>query len=283
MIVHAPAKLNLRLVITAREESGYHQLETVFCRLDLADRIELRASGGSIALEVAGAQLGPAKSNLAYRAAAAFCELTGTRGAALRLEKRIPAGAGLGGGSSDAAAVLLGLNRLHHEPLARAELLRLGGALGADVPFFLAETPLALAWGRGDRVLPLPALSPAPALLVLPPFPIVTAEAYRLLAEHRRAGAPTGSVLLPARELADWVGLAELAVNDFEAPLFARYPQLAAIRQALHEGGAFLARMTGSGSALFGVWRDAAQRAAAATSIGARFPDCRALPVEAGV
>lgn len=290
MILHAHAKVNLRLVVLAREEGGYHQLETIFCRLDLADRIELEPARDGVRIDVAGAQLGPPDQNLAYRAARAFFEAGGGgdeagRGAAIRLEKRIPAGSGLGGGSSDAAAVLLGLNRLHGATLDRDTLLRIAGRLGADVPFFALDTPLALAWGRGDRLHPLPppAGNGAPALLVMPPFAIATAEAYALLAERRREKRdPPGAAAIGPADTASWPALARLARNDFEDALFPRHPLLAAVRDELDNAGALIARMTGSGSALFGVWQDPQARDQAAAGVAAAFPQCRVAAVLMG-
>jgi len=134
----APAKVNLSLRVLARERSGYHQLETLFCALELRDEIEIERGGGALSLQVEGAELGPPEENLVHRAAVAFHDAAGIRpDTRIRLRKRIPAGAGLGGGSSDAAATLAALNALHGAPLGPTHLLRLGAELGSDVPFFL--------------------------------------------------------------------------------------------------------------------------------------------------
>lgn len=151
--LRAPAKLNLHLAVLARETSGYHQIETVFCALELADRLEVRRAGAGIVLEVDGADLGPSEENLAHRAARTFYEAAAIAPEAeIRLEKHIPVGAGLGGGSSDAAAAMRALNMLHGTPLDEAALLQAAATLGSDVPFFLSGGPLALAWGRGERI-----------------------------------------------------------------------------------------------------------------------------------
>jgi 4-diphosphocytidyl-2-C-methyl-D-erythritol kinase len=295
--VIAHAKVNLRLVVLAREESGFHQLETVFCALSLGDVVEVESAAAGVELEVTGADLGPAESNLAFRAAQAFFRESGIdAGARIGLEKRVPAGAGLGGGSSDAATVLRLLNRIHGEPLEPGRLLEIGGRLGADVPFFLLDTPLALGWGRGDRLLPLPAPSPAPALVVVPPFGISTPDAYAQLAAGRAGGgpgralasSPDSAAANPAAAAlrldgpADWDDLASWACNDFEAVLFPRYEMLAAVRATIADAGARIARMSGSGSALFGIWPEGAERDRAAARVRTEHPSCLVLATVAG-
>lgn len=270
LAVRAPAKVNLALRVTAREESGYHQLETVFCALELADEIEVRPAGDALRLEVEGAELGPAEDNLVHRAAVAYFRATGRPARAeLRLRKRIPAGAGLGGGSSDAASTLLALNALDGGPLDAAVLLDIGARLGSDVAFFLCGSPLALAWGRGERLLPLPALPPAPVLIAIPDFGIATPDAYRQLAEHRtrNGGRRRGGACLTLDDLGAWPAVARLAGNDFEAPTYARYAELGAWRDVMRDAGARIALLAGSGAAVFGVFDDDSTRAAAATAL----------------
>jgi 4-diphosphocytidyl-2-C-methyl-D-erythritol kinase len=273
----APAKVNLRLAVLAREASGYHQIETLFCALDLADELDIERRGRTIELAItADEDLGPARDNLVQRAADAFYRATGEPpGARIALRKRIPAGCGLGGGSSDAAATLRALNHLHGGPLAPAPLLELGAALGSDVPFFLSCAPLALAWGRGQRLLPLPALPPRPVLVLVPDERMRTPDAYRALAE-RRAAAPIAADVLDPAALRDWSAVATAATNDFEAVLFDRMPALVRMRDSLHAAGARPALLAGSGSALFGVFADDAEAAAARRTI-AREHDVRII------
>jgi 4-diphosphocytidyl-2-C-methyl-D-erythritol kinase len=254
----ALAKVNLRLKVLAREESGYHQLETIFCTIGLADRLELTRTTGGLELEVVGAELGPPQENLVHRAATAFFSAARIEPAVkIRLEKVIPAGAGLGGGSSDAATTLVALNQLFNAPLSPATLFRIGALLGSDLPFFLSGAPRALAWGRGERLLPLPPLPPAPMLVVVPDFAIATAEAYRELAEARagRSAAPQPTIIDPDR-LGSWNEIIRIAENDFELSGFARYPKLRAIKVSLQDAGATLPLLAGSGSAVFGIFPD---------------------------
>ncbi|MGH7507807.1 MAG: 4-(cytidine 5'-diphospho)-2-C-methyl-D-erythritol kinase, partial [Longimicrobiales bacterium] len=270
----APAKVNLRLVVLAREESGYHQLETVFCALDLADELVIVPAGSGVRLEVHGAELGPPEQNLVYRATTAFFSAIVRKPAVdIVLRKHIPVGAGLGGGSSDAAATLRALNERHGKPLDDDALVRLGGTLGSDVPFLLCGSPLALAWGRGDRLLPLDPLAARPVLLVVPPHPIATAEAYRDLAAAReRAALRPAALRLPLQALEDWSAVRRIAVNDFEPVVFARFPDLEAARDTLLAAGADLALLAGSGSAVFGIFAEDHMRDRAETRINERHP-----------
>ncbi len=280
LTLRAPAKVNLRLRVLAREASGYHRLETVFCALELADTLEAARAPGAVALEVEGAEVGPAEENLVVRAARVFGEAAGVEpDVRFRLTKRIPAGAGLGGGSSDAAAALRALNALHDEPLGHDTLLELAAGLGADVPFFLCGSNHALAWGRGERLLALPALPARPALVVKPSFSIATGDAYRWLAASRRggAGADAGARVLHHDRLAGWDDVAGAAGNDFEAVVFAEHPILEAVRDALRHAGAAPALLAGSGSAVFGVFGDEAARAAAADAVAERWPDMEVI------
>jgi 4-diphosphocytidyl-2-C-methyl-D-erythritol kinase len=271
----APAKLNLRLAVLAQENTGYHQIETIFCALELADSIEISSASDDVTLDVVfegvlPVDLGPVERNLAVRAARAFFDAARLPPrAAIRLVKRIPTGAGLGGGSSDAATVLVLLNRAHGKPLPRDELLRIGAALGSDVPFFLSGAALALGWGRGGRLLPLPPLPQRAVLLAAPGEGVATADAYAALAEtRRRADPPPAAVLTP---LTDWTAARELATNDFEPVIFARLPLLHELRAAIEENGAAIARMTGSGSVVYGIFEEQAAARAAAERLDGGF------------
>lgn len=280
----AHAKVNLRLRVFSRDEGGYHTLETIFLRLDLHDTVEVAECdrGISIAVEgdaVEGVPEGP--DNLCWRAAEALQGAVGERaGLLIRLHKSIPAGTGLGGGSADAAAVLRLLNQRARRPLSEAELLRLGGRLGSDIPFGLLGVPMALGWERGRRLLPLQPPPPRPGLVLIPRLHVATREAYTWLREHRGLDPCAGSdattageergvgseagALPGAKRVTEWETLARLAHNDFEGPLFARHPELGDCRRALRESGALVAQVTGSGAALFGVFGDPSARTEAA-------------------
>lgn len=266
----APAKLNLFLRVLAREADGYHGLETLFCRIALADELTAeRTVETGVTLSVEGADTGPQEENLAVRAARAVLDATGHRfGVRLALTKRIPVGAGLGGGSADAAAALDLVNQLAGNAMPRAELMHLAARLGADVPFCLSGAPLALAWGHGDRLFRLPALPRAPVLLLSPPVSVRTAEAYGWVDEARASAGRRGAILLDAPTLGGWSDLARMAGNDFESAVFGRLPPVREAFEALARTGPLLCRMSGSGSALFAVYRTERNRADAGSRLG---------------
>ena len=250
--VAAQAKINLWLRILAREASGYHQIETLFCRLTLADGVVVRLTASGRAIDCRGADVGPPEKNLAYRAALAYGEIRGwPAGVAIEIDKRIPVGGGLGGGSADAGAVLRALAALDPAPPDHATLLRIAGHLGADVPVMASDAPLALAWGRGDRFLPLTPLPARPVVLYVPPFGINTAAAYGWVAR--------GDAVAPAEEIdpgivASWERLAPFASNDFESAVGGRHPEIpAALTRLRAIDSAIVARMSGSGSTLFAI------------------------------
>lgn len=258
----AHAKVNLRLRVFPPDRTGYHPLETLLVRLDLADVVEVEIGGRGVRLTVEweGPEepLPAGPENLAWQAAEAFCRRAGiATSVRIRLLKRIPPGAGLGGGSADAAAVLRTLNRAHGEPLSEEVLFEAAGELGSDVPFGLLESPFALAWERGRRLLPLPSPPSRPGLIALPPFRVSTAAAYRWLDQDRETGGMLSAGFLPEpTRLADWGTLADLAENDFESPVGRRHPALEEGRGALRQAGASPVVLCGSGSALFAAFAD---------------------------
>ncbi|MEX0911909.1 MAG: 4-(cytidine 5'-diphospho)-2-C-methyl-D-erythritol kinase [Gemmatimonadota bacterium] len=259
--IEAPAKINLRLAILGREESGFHSLETLFCGLSLCDRLSFEPSESGFHLAVSGdVETGPPEHNLVVRAAESFYSALGLPPhVRCRLEKRIPAAAGLGGGSSDAAATLRALNLLHGEPFAPARLLALGAGIGSDVPFFLTGSPYALAWGRGERLLELEPLPARPILIAHPGVPLPTPAAFQRLDQLRTEAAVSPPVGIPPQafpiiDLASWERVAEHASNDFEFVAFERIPTLVHALRTLIENGANIALLAGSGSAIFGVF-----------------------------
>lgn len=255
----AQAKINLRLKVLALGESGYHSIETVFQRLDLADRVTVSVSdGGGVELDVSGDDSlvmasGPAEQNLALLAAKSYLERADWHPrVAIRVEKVIPVGAGLGGGSADAAAVLRALNDLAPAPLPAAELLSLAASLGSDVPFLVGPHAMAVGWGRGERLMSLPPLPPRPVVLAIPPVHISTRDAYGWLGRARgEAPAPPN---MPGDAFASWEDAAGHAQNDFSEAVAQRHPVIRKIRESLLERGARIAMLTGSGSAVFGIF-----------------------------
>ena len=288
----AQAKINLFLRILAREASGHHQLETLFCRLELGDVVTVRVGGSAMTLDCVGPALpagglGPVERNLAWRAAQAYTATSGwpSGGFAIEIDKRIPVGGGLGGGSADAGAVLRCLDSLAPSPIGEPALLRIASSLGADVPFVSASAPLALAWGRGERMLALPPLPRRGVRLFVQDFGVATGEAFAWLADARAAApiAPAARAL-PVDAFGTWASVAALAANDFEQVVLPRHPTLAALREALEAEpppDAILTLMSGSGATLFTVI-DAPDVAAAPDRAGSYVPTATAERV-AGV
>jgi 4-diphosphocytidyl-2-C-methyl-D-erythritol kinase len=275
--VLAQAKVNLLLHVLAREAGGYHSIETVFLRLDWGDDVRVRVASHSSgrSLDCAGAAmpregLGPVEKNLAYRAAMMYADATGwPNGFAIEIDKRIPVGGGLGGGSADAGAVLRALDALAPNPLG-PRLVELAASLGADVPFLALDCPMALAWSRGERLLALHPLEARPVILLVPDVSVSTADAYGWLAADRGTYEPAARALTPDT-LATWEAIAAVASNDFERVVAARHPEIAELVDELASFNAVLSMMSGSGSAVFGVF-DTPPDAAAITRGTGRSP-----------
>jgi 4-diphosphocytidyl-2-C-methyl-D-erythritol kinase len=276
--VVAQAKINLSLRVLAKESSGYHSIETVFLRLELGDDVRVRITSGR-SLDVSGpampaSGLGVTEKNLAFRAGVAYAEATGwPSGFAIEIDKRIPVGGGLGGGSADAGAVLRALDALSPQPLGE-QLVTLATPLGADVPFMTIESPMALAWGRGERLFPVRALDSRAVLLVVPDFAIATADAYGWLSSDRGTYAPEAFVLAP-ESLATWESVRFVATNDFEPVISRRHPRISAVVDELDAAGATVAMMSGSGSAVFGIFLAPPDAAAVARATGFRVTETR--------
>jgi 4-diphosphocytidyl-2-C-methyl-D-erythritol kinase len=276
------AKINVGLRILAKRPDGFHEIRTVYQTVGLADRLQISLSSGKNGIRLAceHPELSLGRANLVYRAAELWQRARSFKGGiSLRLEKRIPMGAGLGGGSSDAAATLLALERVAGNRLNLAGLLGLAAKLGSDVPLFLLGGRV-LGCGRGEEVYPLTDLPARHCLIVFPGFSVSTAEAYgslglRLTAqkEDRRISSLGKRPPFP---LEAW-GPAE---NDFEGFVFARWPELAKVKRQLIRAGAETASLTGSGSALYAVYESAQQlnRAATRMPAGWKVFKVRTLP-----
>lgn len=257
VFAQAPAKVNLFLRVFGTMNDGFHAVETLLARASLNDdlRAERRDSRG-VTLTVEGIDTGPAEENLAVRGAKLVLDATGHRfGVHLTLTKRIPVRTGLGGGSSDGAQALLLVNQLAGNAIPRHELLQLAARLGSDVPFQLSGARLAVGWHRGERLLQLPSLPPAPGLILVPPSGVGTADAYRWLDAARTEPMRRGSVLLDLDAVSSWGDIARMAGNDFEAPVFAQRPEVRTAFEKLIGTGPMLCRMSGSGSAVFALYR----------------------------
>ena len=260
----AQAKVNLVLRVLAREATGYHQLETLFCRLELGDDVTVRTDVRGRSLDCTGdamppAGLGPPERNLAWRAASAYAGATGWPNAwAIEIVKHVPVGGGLGGGSADAGAVFRCLNALAPAPLSVHELLSLAAPLGADVPFLCIDAPLALAWGRGERMLALPPLPSRAVTLVCFPFGVSTPDAYAWLDANEITAQPRASALT-VDALTTWDAVALLAHNDFEAVVAPRHARieraLAELRSSPVEslGSSPITLLAGSGATVFSI------------------------------
>lgn len=265
--LRAPAKINLCLAVTGRREDGYHDVFSLMAAVDLCDTLRVVPGGTGVTVHCSAPGVPEDETNLAARAARAFFAAAGRPPAAgIHIDKRIPVGAGLGGGSSDAAAVLRGLNRHFRNPIDPATLHRLAAGLGADVPFFLSARP-ALATGIGDRLTPFDGLAPASVVIVYPGVCVPTAEVYRRLKmrlttcqKKSKVSALKARSFDPARHLC----------NDLEPVAGRLYPVIPEAKSALLELGAAGALMTGSGSAVFGLFADARQAARARDAIERR-------------
>jgi len=258
--IPAFAKINLRLDILGKRADGFHELRTIFQTISLHDELRLRNSGRSaIALTILGNESllrEPVEKNLVYRAVNALRrELKIRGGVEIELKKKIPAGRGLGGGSSDAAAALLGYLRLTGKKIRAARLLEIAASLGADVPFFLLGGR-ALGANKGDEIYPLPDIPKLHVLVVSPKdIHVPTPDAYRWLKANplRLTKSAVNSKLFEFCALC-WSAQGSGLSNDFEGPVFRRHPRLDQIKRALLRRGAAEASLAGSGSAVFGIF-----------------------------
>jgi 4-diphosphocytidyl-2-C-methyl-D-erythritol kinase len=259
-----PAKINLTLRVGPRRDDGFHDVQTVMQTIGLCDELTFTETRRPLVLStfrvraasgVPAANVPTDRTNLVWRAADALWRFAGKpgdpQGVTIKLAKRIPVAAGLGGGSADAAATLAGLNRLWRLKVPVADLLCLASRLGSDVPFFLTGGT-ALGLGRGDDVFPLRELPRLGIVIIKPSFGITTADAYRWLDDDR--AARVRAVDRAARTLnAGWTTPLSL-VNDLEPPVTRRHGGIAEAVEACQRAGAMAAAMTGSGSAVFGVF-----------------------------
>jgi 4-diphosphocytidyl-2-C-methyl-D-erythritol kinase len=269
LAIKAPAKINLYLKVTGRRADGYHTLDTLMQKVNLCDELELRLCERGVHFSCPGSPVLENCDNLVYRAAELFLQTVGRQrsglapGVEVSLKKNIPVAAGLGGGSSDAAATLKGLDALLGSGCSGEELAAMGLRLGADVPFFLADTSAAIAKGIGEILTPVAPLIGYDILLVNPGFPLSTQWVYQTFAltenknvsilknfkqEIGKAGVPSGIV-------EDEVRLEALR-NDLEAVSVSKYPEIDHLKGIMTANGAVATLMSGSGPTVFGLFID---------------------------
>jgi 4-diphosphocytidyl-2-C-methyl-D-erythritol kinase len=250
LTVRSYAKINWTLDVLFKRDDGFHELRTIYQTVSLYDRLRISETDGSIEIVCDDSSVPSDETNLAHRAAVRLRQATGTnRGARIEIEKRIPVAAGLGGGSSNAAATLLALRRLWRVEITERSLLRIAASLGSDVPFFLTGGT-ALGVGRGEEVYPIEETSSEHLLLVNPGFAVSTGEIYSRLTRPREARIMPFT-LFAARAIRE---LPLAATNDLEEVVSAAHPEIAEVKRRLLSLGAGRALLSGSGATLFAVF-----------------------------
>jgi 4-diphosphocytidyl-2-C-methyl-D-erythritol kinase len=257
LAIQSPSKVNLFLEILGPRPDGYHDLQTVMQTIDLCDELRIAPrDGDGVTFRCDHPRVPNDSSNLVVRAAELLRQRTGIRsGVALTLEKRTPVGGGLGAGSANAAATLVGLNEFWKAGLSRAELHPLAAALGSDINFFL-EGGTGICTGRGEIVRPVRHSLVMHFVLLLPPFGVSTARAFREAKDFLTRPHKDASITLKALENSEFGALCEGLFNRFEGPVFRLYPELAALKNRMEDVAPGRALLSGSGSTLFCLCRD---------------------------
>lgn len=249
----SPAKINLFLQIVGKRPDDYHELVTLMCCVSLYDIISLEFKAGEISVFCSHPWVPQDHTNLASRAAKLFLDRINRKdGVRIDIKKRIPTGAGLGGGSSNAATVMLGLNRFYGHPLSREKMIELAVAIGADVPFFIDQKP-AIATGVGEILEPFYGLEPYTVVVVYPGFRVSTAEMFKNFNLRLTKNIEKINVYDFKSKGFD---IQRQLCNDFENIAVEKYPEIALIKKVLIKHGAIGALMSGSGSAVYGLFRD---------------------------
>lgn len=271
METFAPAKLNLALDVLGKRPDGYHDLRMVMQSVSLTDTLTVERCGGSAVQVTSSLHFLPqGERNLAGKAVLRFYEALGggVKGTGITIRKRIPVCAGMGGGSSDAAAVLRTLNQMEGSPFSREELCRIGGKVGSDVPYCVLGGT-ALAEGRGERLTVLPPLPPCWAVVCKPDFPVSTPELFARIDGCRLRRRPDTAGVLAALQGGDLAGVARRMYNVFEDVLPPRQlVRVQEIRKELIGAGALGACMTGTGPSVFGLFENEEDARAAAEALG---------------
>jgi len=249
----SPAKVNLNLEIQQKRPDGYHEIQTLMHRIDLADEIEINRRGEGISLDLEGEETPRGEDNLASRAARIFLQETKiVSGLQIRLRKKIPVAAGLGGGSSNAATVLMGLKELFRAEVDETQLMAWGARIGADIPFFIFKKP-AWAGGKGEKLKAAEIPAPLWFLLLVPPFRISTAWAY---AAYDQLGVDKTRPFLVQNSYPDFAALLPILHNDLEQASIGKFPAIGEMKKHLRAQGAQGALMSGSGPVVFGLFGD---------------------------
>jgi 4-diphosphocytidyl-2-C-methyl-D-erythritol kinase len=273
VFLRAFAKVNYALEVRRKREDGYHEISTVMQSVSLADEVEIEYAreGFELTVQPEGAEVGPPRENTVYKAQKMLGELVGFRPPAkVRLRKRIPTGAGLGGGSADAAAMLVGLNELFGLGLSAVQLREVGLRIGADVPFCLSGGT-ALGEGVGEVLKPLPGPPPHYLVLIKPAASSSTARIYHAYDEHPETGAPSVAPVIDALRVGDLGSLARSLGNDLAPVTKGLVPEVKALEEELQRAGALGASMSGSGTVVFGIFCTEVEARGAANGLLAPF------------
>lgn len=263
LVLEAPAKVNLTLNVMGKRADGYHELESVMQQISLCDKISLHTGGPDIKVASSSTEIPDNEENLAFKAASLlYSRFSLPPGLQIFIEKNIPVGAGLAGGSTDAAAVIMGINQLFDLHLKREELMQLGSIIGSDVPFCILGGA-ALARGRGEILTPLPEGPQLEMVLVKPDFQLSTGEVYRDFRMERVEKRPDNTAFLEAWRQCDMIGLAAEMKNVLETVSVEKCPEIQIIKDKLDALGAQNTLMSGSGPSVVGVFtrRDQAHKA----------------------
>jgi 4-diphosphocytidyl-2-C-methyl-D-erythritol kinase len=256
MILTAPAKINLYLKVLSKRDDGYHQIETVFERISLADRLSVEKAKGSTAIVCDRPDVPTGPGSLMDRAIQLFRKEAGKDlHFDVKLEKNIPVGAGLGGGSSDAAALLRGMNELTGSPIEKDTLLRISGELGADIPFFMSDSRFAYGKGRGDIIQAVDATLEMWHVLITPPFEVRTKDVYdKVSAFSLTNDKGIDRIFTAFLDRKDISAIAENLCNDLQAVTLRDFPALGQVFSELEKEGAKGVLLSGSGPTVFGIF-----------------------------
>ena len=269
MKILSPAKINLFLQVTGKRPDGYHELFSLMCCLDLCDIIHIQFSGHGIELETDNPQIPLDETNIAHQAASLFLNrMKIADGLTIRIQKVIPVAGGLGGGSSNAASILMGLNQHYDFPFSHSELMSMGLELGADVPFFIFQKP-ALASGVGEKLEAYPGSLPYHILLLNPGVEVHTAEVFGNL--NLRLTKCKKIITKPSLKQSGFDVPLHLC-NDLETVTISKYPVIESLKKQLISHGALGALMSGSGPTVFGLFSDLRTADEARQKIGQSFP-----------